>query len=48
MATTEERVAVLEGKDAKDFLEYISRDATEEEKESLKKAHEFYKRHCKF
>ncbi|HEX7032043.1 MAG TPA: hypothetical protein VF172_03490 [Nitrososphaera sp.] len=44
----EERVAVLEGKDAKDFLEYVSRDATEEEKESLKRAHEFYKRHCKF
>lgn len=48
MAIEEERVAVLEGKDAKDFLEYISRDATEEEKESLKRAHEFYKRHCKF
>lgn len=47
MATKEERVAVLEGKDAKDFLEYISRDATKEEKESLKKAHEFYKKHCK-
>jgi uncharacterized protein (DUF1778 family) len=48
MAIEEERVAVLEGEDAKDFLEYISRDATEEEKESLKRAHEFYKRHCKF
>lgn len=48
MATAEERVAVLEGKDANDFLEYISREATEEEKESLKRAHEFYKRHCKF
>lgn len=48
MAVEEERVAVLEGKDAKDFLEYVSRDATEEEKESLKRAHEFYKRHCKF
>jgi hypothetical protein len=46
--TEEERVAVLEGKDAKDFLEYVSRDATEEEKESLKRAYEFYKRHCKF
>ncbi|MEM2786464.1 MAG: hypothetical protein QXU32_10050 [Nitrososphaerales archaeon] len=43
----QERVAVLEGKEAKDFLEYISRDATKEEKESLRKAHEFYKKHCK-
>lgn len=48
MAIEEERVAVLEGKDAKDFLEYVSRDATEEEKESLKRAHKFYKLHCKF
>lgn len=47
MAIEEERVAVLEGKDAKDFLEYVSRDATNEEKESLRKAHEFYKKHCK-
>ena len=47
MTVKEERVAILEGKDAEDLLEYVSRDATEQEKESLTKAHEFYKQHYK-
>lgn len=43
-----EKVPVLEGKDAEEFIEYDSRDLTTEEKESLKKAYEFYKSRCKF
>jgi hypothetical protein len=38
---------ILEGEAAKAFLEYDSRDLTEEEKESLKKAREYYKSKCK-
>ncbi len=47
MTTTEQRVPVLEGKDAKKFQKYDSRDLTAKEKESLKTAHEFYKKHCR-
>lgn len=41
-----EKVPVLEGKAAEKFISYDSRELTEKEKESLKKAHEFYKSHC--
>ncbi len=46
MTHTEFKVPVLEGKDAADFQKYDSRDLTTEEKESLKAAHDFYKKHC--
>lgn len=46
MPGTDERVPVLEGKDATDFLEYMARPLSEEEKQSLKDAHSFYKKHC--
>jgi len=42
-----EKVPVLEGKDAEEFLKYDSRELTVEEKTFLKEAHEFYKSHCK-
>lgn len=38
----------LSGKAAKAFLEYDQRDLTEDEKQALKKAHEYYKEHCDF
>ena len=43
-----EKIPVLEGKDAEEFLKYDSRELTKEEKKSLQKAYEFYKSHCKF
>ncbi|MEW6605631.1 MAG: hypothetical protein AB1351_13220 [Thermoproteota archaeon] len=50
MSTTtspETKVPVLEGKDADEFQKYNSRELTLEEKASLKKAHDFYKKHCR-
>ncbi|AFU57412.1 hypothetical protein Ngar_c04680 [Candidatus Nitrososphaera gargensis Ga9.2] len=48
MSTTPEmKVPVLEGKDAEEFQKYNSRVLTLEEKASLKKAHDFYKKHCR-
>lgn len=48
MATSDLKVPVLEGKDALEFQKYNARELTTEEKASLKRAHEFYKKHCKF
>jgi len=47
MASDGIRVPVLEGKDAKEFLEYMSEPLSSEEKESLSDAHKFYNKHCK-
>jgi hypothetical protein len=47
MATDRTRVTVLEGKDAKEFLEYMSRPLSIEEKESLSEAYKFYKKQSK-
>lgn len=47
MATADLKVPVLEGKDAEEFLEYMSRPLSSEEKESLRDAHQFYKKHYK-
>ncbi|GEM_PF-1710796 len=46
MELTEERIAVLKNKEAKDFLEYMSKPLSSEEKQSLKDAYNFYKKHC--
>lgn len=37
----------LKGEAAKAFLEYDRRELTVEEKDSLQKAREYYKAHCK-
>ncbi|MHB8547495.1 MAG: hypothetical protein ACYDAJ_12100 [Nitrosotalea sp.] len=42
-----EDVLVLEGKAAKEFLEYDKRELSEDEKRSLKEAYEIYKKYCK-
>ncbi|MDE1813941.1 MAG: hypothetical protein KGH87_02450 [Thaumarchaeota archaeon] len=42
-----EEVLKLEGKEAKAFLEYDSRELTVEEKDSLQKAREYYNSKCK-
>lgn len=42
-----EEVLKLEGEAAKEFLEYDSRELTVEEKETLKKALEYYNSKCK-
>ncbi|HEX7033707.1 MAG TPA: hypothetical protein VF172_11975 [Nitrososphaera sp.] len=48
MSTTPEmKLPVLEGKDAEEFEKYNSRELTLEEKASLKKAHDSYRKHCR-
>lgn len=42
-----DKVLTLEGKEVEQFLEYDQRELSEDEKRSLKEAHEFYKKHCK-
>ena len=42
MATNDIKAPVLEGEDAKEFLEYVRRPLSNEEKESLSDAHRFY------
>lgn len=43
----EEEILKLKGKAAKAFLEYDSRELSTKEKKENKKAHEYYKDHCK-
>lgn len=43
MELPEERIAVLKDREAKDFLEYMSKPLSNEEKQSLKAAYDFYK-----
>jgi hypothetical protein len=43
-----DEVLKLSGKAAKAFLDYDKRELTADEKESLKKAREYYKEHCDF
>lgn len=49
MKTTslEKEILHLDGSDAKDFLEYMNRERTEEEVASYKEADVFYKSKCK-
>lgn len=42
-----EKELVLEGKDAKEFLENLSRELTIEEKKELDEAEALYKKHCR-
>ncbi|MDE2589812.1 MAG: hypothetical protein KGL95_09140 [Patescibacteria group bacterium] len=42
-----EEILKLHGKEAKAFLEYDSRELTEEEKRSLEKARNYYNTKCK-
>lgn len=41
-----ETVAILEGEEAMNFIEYIRIGSTMKEKQELQKALEFYKQHC--
>jgi hypothetical protein len=41
-----ENVAIFTGMEAKEFNEYMSSAKTPEEKEELKRAHEYYLRNC--
>jgi hypothetical protein len=41
-----ETIAMFEGEEAKAFNAYARRESTPEEKEKLRKALYFYKRHC--
>lgn len=43
----EKEILHLEGKDAKDFLEYMNRERTKEEIAAYEEADEFYKSKCK-
>jgi hypothetical protein len=42
-----EEILKLKGKAVKAFLEYDSRNLSKKEKESNKKAHEYYLKHCR-
>lgn len=46
LSNNNEKFAMFEGEEAKAFNEYAKRESTPEEKEKLRKALDFYKRHC--
>lgn len=47
MAANDIKAPVLEGKDAREFLEYMRRPLSVEEKESISEAYNFYKKQSK-
>lgn len=44
---TTDKTLVLEGNEVDEFLEYDKRELSADEKQSLKKAHDLYKKYCK-